>query len=40
MADLVSDSLFLVSDSWPCLVSDLRILVSDSQFLVSDSYSV
>ena len=40
VADLVSDSLFLASDSWPCLVSDSRILVSDSQFLVSDSYSV
>ena len=38
--DLVSNSLFLVSDSWACLVSDSRILVSDSQFLVSDSYSV
>ena len=37
VADLVSDSLFLVSDSWPCLVSDSWILVSDSQFLVSDS---
>ena len=37
VADLVSDSLFLVSDLWPCLVSDSRILVSDSQFLVSDS---
>ena len=35
--DLVSNSLFLVSDSWACLVSDSRILVSDSQFLVSDS---
>ena len=29
--------VFLVSDSWACLVSDSRILVSDSQFLVSDS---
>ena len=40
VADLVSDSRFLVSDAWPCLVSDSRILVSESQFLVSDSYSV
>ena len=29
--------VFLVSDSWACLVSDSRILVSDSQFSVSDS---
>ena len=36
VADLVQ-ILLLVSDLWPCLVSDSRILVSDSQFLVSDS---
>ena len=32
VADLASDWLFLVSDSWACLVSDSRILVSNSQF--------